>query len=87
MFELQTTELNDYDTVFDFALREMTQKIRVDLPYFASPRGQHSEVITLLLSAKGSGQTTLMLKLRDMRKIIFLMSMELKEMKRISIIL
>ncbi|MBF0362558.1 MAG: hypothetical protein HQK49_16180 [Oligoflexia bacterium] len=64
-FELTRDELDDYDTTFDFALREISNQINCELPLFSNARLRDAPVITVLISGGYSGQTTSLLKLHQ----------------------
>lgn len=62
-FELKEHEIQNYDDVFDFVLREITNSIKTELPLFSSVDLNQESVITILLSETSSGQTSIANKL------------------------
>lgn len=62
-FDLSDEERQNSDIVFEYALREMVEKIRTDMPLFSKVNEEETPVITVLLSEISSGQTSMVLKL------------------------
>lgn len=67
VFELAEKDVEDSETVFDFALREMAQEINTEMPLF-SKIGENKTVITVLISESSVGQSSMALKLGAMDK-------------------
>ncbi len=62
-FDLSEADRQNSDVVFEYALREMLEKIHTDMPLFSKVNEDETPVITVLLSEISSGQTSMMLKL------------------------
>ncbi len=62
-FDLSDEERQNSDIVFEYALREMIERIKTDLPLFSKVDEDESPVITTLISEISSGQTSMLLKL------------------------
>lgn len=65
-FELKKEELEDEDTVFDFALREMSELISCEMPMFSSTKVEGTAV-TALLSENSCGQSSMAIKMALMQ--------------------
>ncbi len=65
IFELSEEDLNSSEIVFDFALREMAQEIRTEMPLFSKADENHS-VVTVLISETSVGQSSMTMKLGSM---------------------
>jgi flagellar biosynthesis protein FlhF len=63
LFELSQSEVQNPDTVFDFALREMLERVRTDMPLFSSTDLENGPVVTVLVSESAVGQTSMLRKL------------------------
>jgi len=70
-FEMDSEELNNPDTVFEFALNDMYDLISVALPKFSTDEGP---IITVLVSDASCGQTSTLLKLGSLKKDSVLIS-------------
>ncbi|MCK5884626.1 MAG: hypothetical protein KAG61_13125 [Bacteriovoracaceae bacterium] len=62
-FDLSDEERQNSDIVFEYALREMIEMIKTDLPLFSKVDEEETPVITTLVSEISSGQTSMLLKL------------------------
>lgn len=62
-FELSKEELNDQDSLFEFALRELNASIRVGHPLFSKHSKNNEAIFTVLVSEVSSGQTSMAYKL------------------------
>lgn len=62
-FELSKEELNDQDSLFEFALRELNASIRVGHPLFSKLNKNNEAIFTVLVSEVSSGQTSMAYKL------------------------
>lgn len=62
-FELTREDLEEPDTVYDFALRELNNAIKVEMPLFSSADVQGKPVVTTLISESSCGQGSMALKL------------------------
>lgn len=67
-FELNEEELKDIDVVFEFALREMLERIPTAMPKFSSLEGSESPCLTILVSDSSCGQTSMLYKLGALKK-------------------
>ena len=67
-FELSREELEDYDVVFEFCLREMLSTVEVAMPSFSKVDEAKASTVTLLLSEGSCGQTSSLVKLGHMTK-------------------
>jgi flagellar biosynthesis protein FlhF len=65
VFELSEQDLKSSETVFDFALREMAQEIRTEMPLF-SKVDEKENVVTVLISETSVGQSSMIMKLGSM---------------------
>jgi flagellar biosynthesis GTPase FlhF len=63
IFELSDNDLQNSEVVFEFALSEMAQVIKTDMPLFSSTDESETPVITVLLSETSCGQTSMLQKL------------------------
>jgi flagellar biosynthesis protein FlhF len=68
IFELNDQDINNAETVFEFALREMTEEIHVEMPLFSSVDNESGPVVTVLVSETSSGQSAMAVKLGALRK-------------------
>jgi flagellar biosynthesis GTPase FlhF len=66
-FELSLDDLETYDLVFEFALREMIKEIKTEMPKFSGVNEEKEGVITLLISESSSGQTSMVEKLASLK--------------------
>lgn len=62
-FELTSSDLEDEDYVYDFALRELNSLIKTAMPLFSDIKMQNKPVVTALISEAASGQSSMALKL------------------------
>lgn len=62
-YDLSDEERQNSDIVFEYALREMIEMIKTDLPLFSKVDEEETPVITTLISEISSGQTSMLLKL------------------------
>lgn len=62
-FELSKDQLADSEVIYEFALRELSELINVEMPLFSSINIQEETVVTALLSDGASGQTSMAVKL------------------------
>jgi flagellar biosynthesis protein FlhF len=67
-FELSEDEQKDVDVVFEFALREMLERIPTAMPKFSSLEGSESPCLTILVSDSSCGQTSMLYKLGALQK-------------------
>ncbi len=67
-FELDENDQKDIDTVFEFALREMLERIPTDMPKFSSLEGSETPCLTILVSDSSCGQTSMLYKLGALKK-------------------
>lgn len=67
-FELSEDEQKDVDVVFEFALREMLERIPTAMPKFSSLEGSESPCLTILVSDSSCGQTSMLYKLGALKK-------------------
>jgi flagellar biosynthesis GTPase FlhF len=67
LFELSDEEVQDADTVFEFALREMLAEINTDMPLFSETM-QGRPVVSVLLSESSCGQTSMSYKMSGFKK-------------------
>jgi len=68
VFELSESEIQDVDTVFEFALREMLDRIYIEMPRFSNLEGSEEPFITILLSENSCGQSSMLYKLGALKK-------------------
>jgi len=68
IFELSKEELESYDTVFEFCLREMLTVIKTSMPSFSKLEDVKIPSITLLLSEGFCGQSSAFVKMGHMIK-------------------
>lgn len=62
-FELDSQLLNDADSVYEFALRELNDLISVEMPLFSKVDIQDKPVVTVLISESSAGQSSMAYKL------------------------
>lgn len=62
-FELTREDLEEPDTVYDYALRELNNAIKTDMPLFSNADVQNKPVVTALISESSCGQSSMTLKL------------------------
>lgn len=67
-FDLSREDLEDTDTVFEYALREMVSSISVDMPLFSATDATSQPVVTVLLSETSSGQSSMIQKIAALRE-------------------
>lgn len=63
IFELSKEELNNRGSVFEFALKMMSEIINVDMPLFSKPEVDGAPVVTALVSDSAIGQSSMAIKL------------------------
>lgn len=63
VFELTDAELEDEDLIFEFALRELNERIAVDMPLFSQASVEGKPVVTVLVSDASCGQSSMAYKL------------------------
>ncbi|MEI8346310.1 MAG: hypothetical protein WCG27_02505 [Pseudomonadota bacterium] len=68
MFELDEEQMGNAETVFEFALREMTQEINTEMPLFSSVDASRGPAVTVLVSETSCGQSSMALKLGALNK-------------------
>lgn len=62
-FELTPDDLEDSDTLYEFALRELSEVINVGMPHFSKSEAQDTSNVTALISENTCGQASMALKL------------------------
>lgn len=67
LFEFSKEDLEDFDKVFEFALRDMMEKIQTAMPLFSSAAVSEHPVVTVLVSDSSSGQTSTCKKLASLK--------------------
>ena len=67
LFDLKKEELEDVDTVFEFALKEMLEVIKVALPAFSLKEAADEPVVMVLLGGKSTGQTSMICKMSALK--------------------
>ncbi len=67
-FELNDEEQRDIDVTFEFALREMLERIPTAMPKFSSLEGSETPCLTILVSDSSVGQTSMLYKLGALKK-------------------
>ncbi len=60
-FEMSPDDLNDSDSIYEFALRELNEIIHVGMPYFS--KAEAKQPVTALISESTCGQASMALKL------------------------
>jgi len=68
VFELSEDDIQDMDTVFEFALREMLDRIYVEMPRFSNLEGSQEPFVTVLLSENSCGQSSMLYKLGALKE-------------------
>jgi len=68
LFELTETDAENADVVFEFALREMMNVVKTEMPLFSSTDAAKNPVITIFLSEASSGQSSMVQKIAAMKK-------------------
>lgn len=68
LFELTESDLENSDLAFEFALREMMNTIRTEMPLFSLTDSAKNPVITVFISESSSGQSTMAQKIAAMKK-------------------
>ncbi len=68
VFELSENDIQDVDTVFEFALREMLDRIYVEMPRFSNLEGSEEPFVTILLSENSCGQSSMLYKLGALKE-------------------
>ncbi len=68
VFELSEKDIQDIDTVFEFALREMLDRIYVEMPRFSNLEGSEEPFVTVLLSENSCGQSSMLYKLGALKQ-------------------
>ncbi|MCF8058701.1 MAG: hypothetical protein K9K67_05360 [Bacteriovoracaceae bacterium] len=67
-FELDENDQKDIDIVFEFALREMLERVPTAMPKFSSLEGSETPCLTILVSDSSCGQTSMLYKLGALKK-------------------
>jgi flagellar biosynthesis protein FlhF len=67
LFELTDSDVENSDIVFEFALREMMNKVSVAMPLFSNAETKKSPVITVFLSESSCGQTSMVQKVGSLK--------------------
>ncbi|MBT4791604.1 MAG: hypothetical protein HON90_08540 [Halobacteriovoraceae bacterium] len=67
-FELLKDELESHELTNDFALREISELIRVELPLFSRVDSTTQPVVTTLISENSCGQTSMAMKLAALQE-------------------
>lgn len=78
-FELKDDERADYDTLYEFCLREINQSIKTEMPLFSSVNLDEESVITILISETSSGQSTMARKLAILQENVEIITYGSKE--------
>lgn len=68
VFELSEDDIQDVDTVFEFALREMLDRIYVEMPRFSNLEGSEEPFVTILVSENSCGQSSMLYKLGALKE-------------------
>ena len=68
LFELTESDVENADTVFEFALREMMGAVHTAMPLFSSVDDKKTPVITVFLSEASCGQTSMVQKIGAMKQ-------------------
>ncbi|MCK5073997.1 MAG: hypothetical protein KAQ98_11260 [Bacteriovoracaceae bacterium] len=68
MLELSEDDLDNDEMVFEFALREMLNTVKVEMPLFSSVDSDNDPVVTVLVSEIASGQSSMALKLGTLKE-------------------
>ncbi len=68
VFELSENDIQDVDTVFEFALREMLDRIYVEMPRFSNLEGSEEPFVTVLVSENSCGQSSMLYKLGALKE-------------------
>jgi flagellar biosynthesis GTPase FlhF len=68
LFELTESDLENSDLAFEFALREMMNTIKTEMPLFSLTDSAKNPVITVFISESSSGQSTMAQKIAAMKK-------------------
>ncbi|MBL6988393.1 MAG: hypothetical protein ISR65_01370 [Bacteriovoracaceae bacterium] len=63
MYELSEDQLENLETVFEYALHRMMEEVETQMPMFSKIDANKNSFITVLLSETSCGQTSMMLKL------------------------
>jgi len=66
-FEFSQEELENPDLIYEFALREMVEVIKVDMPLFSTVNEKKESSITILLSDTSCGQSSMAMKLAALK--------------------
>lgn len=67
-FELSDKDLQDVDTVFEFGLREMLDRIPTAMPLFSRVDSSESSCLTVLVSENSCGQTSMLYKIGALKE-------------------
>ncbi len=67
-FDLSREDLEDTDTVFEFALRDMVSNISVGMPLFSATDATSQPVVTVILSETSNGQSSMIQKIAALRE-------------------
>ncbi len=68
LFGLSKEDLKNVDIIFEFALKEMLNKINVAFPLFSNVEDSKNPVVTVLISEISCGQTTILYKLGALKE-------------------
>jgi flagellar biosynthesis GTPase FlhF len=68
LFELNDSDVENADIVFEFALREMMNSIHTGMPLFSSTDTSKTSTITVFLSAASTGQSSMVQKIAAIKK-------------------
>lgn len=79
LFEFSKEDLENFDTVFEFALRDMMEKIQIAMPLFSSVDVENKPVVTVLVSDSSAGQSTMCKKISSLKPDTKLVRLERKE--------
>jgi flagellar biosynthesis protein FlhF len=67
-FEHSVEQLEDADIIFEFALREMMEAIRTDLPLFSTINSDKIPVVSVLISESNCGQSSMIQKIASLKE-------------------
>jgi flagellar biosynthesis GTPase FlhF len=68
LFELTESDTENADIVFEFALREMMNVVKTEMPIFSSVDATKNPVVTVFISEASSGQSSMVQKIAAMKK-------------------
>lgn len=83
-FEFSPEQLENEDTVYEFALREITDSIKTSLPLFSSLEVQDQPVVTILMSDHASGQSSMALKLAVLNEDVKVIQFRTKDIDQVN---